>query len=439
MSRRLVFSPGAQPEVRQRGSVYQKGRKQADAWIATERAYGYFRVDVPGQVEQKEVRIALGFCRDRLAALLKLRDEMKAAGALDVEKLRERISPVVTFRSQAAWWLAEMRVGRIVNKKTRKPIRPRTIGGYATAATYLSGVLGDQPLASLDNPEARELVVRMRSEQADGERRFADKTICEYYKVFTQIIASAKDARANQVFPRKWDLAYITLPQVFVREQHRPTLERDEVETILSKVKRPIYAMVAALHCGASVRISELLALEIGKCISSDCTVLNIHQQRGLRGSVEPYPKTDSGFREIDLCPPLASMLREYVGSRKSGFLFCTASGKMLSIENLWRDGFETIIRDMGRKGVSFNSFRRFRESVLQASDCRELLINFWVGHADRDMGSRYANQLVRNAKFRAEWSARVGLGFDIPRQFSWGTGLICDTCDTKWNKVRAA
>lgn len=439
MSRRLVSSPGAEPEIRQRGSVYQKGRKQSDAWVRTDRAYGFFRVDVPGEPKQKDVRIALGFCRDRMSAMLKLREEMKSAGVLDVDKIQERISPATTLQQQAAWWIAEMRAGRIVNSKTRRQIRPSTIDGYAVAVSYLNCVLGDQSLASLDNPEAKELIAHMKSERVDDERRFSDKTISEYYKVFTQVIASAKDAKANEIFPRKWDLAYITLPKVSKREQHRPTLERDEIETILSKVKRPVYAMVAALLSGASMRISELLALEIGKCISSDFTVINIHQQRGKRGTVEPYPKTDSGFREIDLCPALASILREYVGDRKSGFLFCTKSGKMFSKENLWRDGFQTVVRDMGREGVCYNSFRRFRESVLQASDCRELLIDYWMGHSNDDMGSRYANQLVRNKMFRAEWSAKVGLGFDIPKTFAWGTGSVCDTCDTKLEKAVAA
>ena|SRR6267154_290811 len=72
------------------------------------------------------------------------------------------------------------------------------------------------------------------------EPRFSDKIICNYFKVFTQVIASAKDDKAKQVFPREWDLAYIALPMVCQREQHRPTLEPEEVESILSKCERSI-------------------------------------------------------------------------------------------------------------------------------------------------------------------------------------------------------
>jgi integrase len=426
MSRRIIVAAGnTKPEIRQRGSVYQKGRKQSDAWVPTERAYGYFRVDVPGQTKQGEVRPALGFCRDRMSAMLKLHRVMQEAGVLDVDKIRERITPVTTFESQATWWLAEIKAGRIVNKKTRKPIRPRTIDAYSTAVGYLNGMVREKPLASLDNPEAKELVARMKAETAEREPRFSDKTICNYFKVFTQVIASAKDDKAKQVFPREWDLAYIALPMVCQREQHRPTLEPEEVQSILSKCKRSIYRMVAALLAGTGIRISELVALEIGKHISADCSIISIGQQRGKWGGIESTPKTEAGFRDIDLCPHLAKMLRSYTGDRVSGFLFETEGGKMLSPEDLWRDGFAKIVREMGRKGVRFHAFRRFREAVLQASECRDLLIDYWMGHSNTQMGSRYAKQLVENRKFRGEWAEKVGLGFEIPKAVISEPGLI--------------
>jgi integrase len=132
------------------------------------------------------------------------------------------------------------------------------------------------------------------------------------------------------------------------------------------------------------------------------------------KDTLEP-PKTENGYRTIDLCEPLANALKTYIGKRKDGFLLQTKDGKMLSRQNLWRDGFATIARDMGLD-IGFNAFRRFRESVLQASECRDLLINFWMGHADKEMSSRYAKQLVQNRKFRQEWSAKVGLGFEVPK-----------------------
>jgi integrase len=188
---------------------------------------------------------------------------------------------------------------------------------------------------------------------------------------------------------------------------------------------RSIYKMVAALLAGAGIRISELLSLEIGKHVSADCAVITIRQQRGKWGGIESTPKSEAGFRDIDLCPQLAKMLRGYIGDRKSGFLFETETGEMLSPANLWRDGFAVIVRGMGREGVRFHAFRRFREAVLQASECRELLIDYWMGHSNTGMGSRYTKQLVQNRKFREEWTEKVGLGFEIPKSAISELGLI--------------
>jgi integrase len=76
----------------------------------------------------------------------------------------------------------------------------------------------------------------------------------------------------------------------------------------------------------------------------------------------------------IDLHSSLAKIMDEYIGDREEGFLFETDNGKMLSPETLFRDGFKTIFKKMGRAGVRFHAFRRFRESVLLASRCPSTL-----------------------------------------------------------------
>jgi integrase len=182
---------------------------------------------------------------------------------------------------------------------------------------------------------------------------------------------------------------------------------------LLSKIRRPLYKLAAVLLAGTGVRISELLALEIGKHISADCSVIKIVQQRGNRGTLEP-PKTKAAFRSLYLPAPLAEMLKDYIDSRKAGFLFETANGRMVTAGDLWRDGFRTVVKEMGLE-IRFHSFRRFRESVLQASECRQLVIDYWMGHENADMSSRHGKQLLSNKTFLAEWAEKVGLGFEIP------------------------
>lgn len=420
MSRRIIVSAGStEPEIRQRGYPYQKGRKKTDPWLPKERAYGFYRVDVPGQTKQKEVRVPLGFRRDRKSAELELHRLMQEAGVLDPEKIRERITPTRPFRTQAEWWIEEIKAGRIVNKKTREPIGERTIDYYSDAIAYLNGVVGDKPLAALDNPEARDLVVRMKREtKPDGLKRFGDagKTIVEYFRVFRCVIASARDDKLKPLYPREWNFEYIGLPRVNKRKQHRPTLSGDEMTHVVAKAKGR-YQMGTALLAGSDVRISELLALRIEKHTSDNRMTLFIRQQRSNKGNIIKLTlKTDAAYRDIDLCTELARMLDDYIGDRKEGFLFQTRSGRMLSPESFYRDGLKTIFKRMGRTRVRFNAFRRFRESVLLRSECRQVLIDYWMGHENPDMSARYGRQLLEDVKYRKEWAEKVGLGFDLPQ-----------------------
>jgi integrase len=75
---------------------------------------------------------------------------------------------------------------------------------------------------------------------------------------------------------------------------------------------------------------------------------------------------------------------------RNSGFLVQTENGTMLSPENFFRDGCESVLKEMGRTGVRFHAFRRFREAVLQKSEARQLLIDYWMGHENDGMSTRY-------------------------------------------------
>ena len=81
----------------------------------------------------------------------------------------------------------------------------------------------------------------------------------------------------------------------------------------------------------------------------------------------------------------------------------------------------------MGRTGVRFHAFRRFRESVLLASDARQILIDYWMGHENPDMSTRYGKQLVEDVKYRKQWAEKVGLGFELPPE----PGVNCATCAT--------
>jgi hypothetical protein len=279
------------PKLRQRGYVYQKGKKKGDEWNPTERAYGRYRIDVPRVHKQKEVRIALGYCRDELDAVLKLQEEMTKAGVRDLEKVRERISPTASFREQAAWWIAEMSAGRIVNTKKREVIDPNTINAYQNAVAYLNDQIGDMPLALIDNPQAKTLIIKMKSElRDDRQRRFSDKTIFEYFRVLRRVIASVLDENFNSIHHRSWNLAAIGLPRVNPKKQRRPTLTAKEMTTLLSKAEGQ-YQVFYFFCLVTGMRVSEAVAVEIDKHVESDAatwtSILTLQQSCVTSSAVE--------------------------------------------------------------------------------------------------------------------------------------------------------
>ena len=119
------------------------------------------------------------------------------------------------------------------------------------------------------------------------------------------------------------------------------------------------------------------------------------------------------------LAPALAALLKDFIGNRKSGFLFETVNGLPLSPRNITRDSLHPILKEMGRESAGFHPFRRFRESILQRSEARTLLIDYWMGHANGEMSGRYGKQLLENVMWRQECAAKVGLGFtlSIPKE----------------------
>jgi hypothetical protein len=80
----------------------------------------------------------------------------------------------------------------------------------------------------------------------------------------------------------------------------------------------------------------------------------------------------------------------------------------------------------MGRDqaGTLFNVFRRFREAVLQRSDARSILIDYWMGHSSASMGDRYGRQWVEDIEYRKDQVKKVGLGFELPQSLFGLRGL---------------
>jgi hypothetical protein len=95
--------------------------------------------------------------------------------------------------------------------------------------------------------------------------------------------------------------------------EHTPCFSA-ELMTGLAKWKKPHERMIFILCGAAGLRIGEALGIEIDKHIYPDFLALYIKQKV-----------------HHDLHPRIAELLKQFVGDRKTGFLFCTRQGKPVS------------------------------------------------------------------------------------------------------------
>jgi hypothetical protein len=124
--------------------------------------------------------------------------------------------------------------------------------------------------------------------------------------------------------------------------------------------------------------------------------------------------KTKQGERDVDLCTSLAAMLKEFIGTRTSGLLFCASSGRQVLQTDILLDSLHPILEKLNHVKGGFNIFRRFRITELKKSDCPDALQHFWSGHAPTHISERYT-KLLQDRDYRLRWAEKIGMGFELP------------------------
>jgi len=203
-------------------------------------------------------------------------------------------------------------------------------------------------------------------------------------------------------------------------KQNTPSFSA-EVLTGLARWKKPRERLIFILCGAAGLRIGEVLGIEIDKHISPDFLTLYI-KQKVRHGKVEQRLKTANGFRQVDLHPAIAGLLKQFVGDRKAGFLFCTRKEKPVSPTNIIRRHLHKALKQLkyvnpftGTHKAGNHAFRRFRNTYLRNyTDCPEGLYKYWMGHAGKDMSDLY-DKIKEDVAFRRKWAERCGFGFELP------------------------
>jgi UvrD-like helicase C-terminal domain len=147
------------------------------------------------------------------------------------------------------------------------------------------------------------------------------------------------------------------------------------------------------------------------------------HVKRRLWEGRVQTPKTVNSFRQVDLHPSVAAMLRDFIGDRKQGFLFRTRTGTPFLQSNFLRSSLYPILEELGIEKQGFHGFRRFRVTHLESSCVPPALVKYWTGHAKSSDGEIVRQTVTdkyikmgKDTKFRVDVAERIGLGFELPK-----------------------
>jgi integrase len=338
--------------------------------------------------------------------------EIIAASGADTEKHFNQVVVLqqfcVTFSQQAEKWFSE------AETRKRKPVASSTIQTWRGCLDkWLKPNLGNIPLSDVNNGVVKHLVALM----SDGG--LSPKSITNYVQILKAVVASAVNQEGEELYPRRWKPEFIDLPVVVKSKQNTPSFSTDVMSGLAKwRFRQP---QMLFILCGASgMRIGEALGLDIEKHISPDFRTVTI-EQKVRHCKVEYRVKTDSAKRKVDLHPSVATLLQEFVGERRTGFLFQSRNGKPLSSSNILRRHLHPALKELGYLNqitgtckAGSHAFRRFRNTFLKNhSSCPRGLYKYWLGHAATEMSDLY-DKVRHDVGFRREWAERCGIGFDL-------------------------
>lgn len=365
-----------------------------------------FRMDVPGQ--EKRAYLSRPICPISgpgsltKPERLKLRKQIIAASGADTEEHFNKVEAFnhgVTFRKQAEWWLSHAQT------RKRKPIKPATVLGFTSYLNkWLNPSLGDFPLSSVNNLVVKGLVTNMT------KAGVSPKMLGNVVQVVKMVVASAVNENGEQVYPRTWNHEFIDLPEV--KDQRQP-IHTSETMTAIANDSEGREQMLYILLGASGLRFGEAFGLEINKHISDDFSTLHI-RQNVWSGRVQLFLKTENGVRDIDLHPSIAAILKKFIGTRTSGFLFRSKNGFPLLQSNVLRLSLHPLLKRLQQPNSGAHAFRRFRATWLRKQHAPEDLIRFWLGHANKSVTDLYS-KLREDVAFRKKVAEEVGIGFELP------------------------
>jgi integrase len=284
----------------------------------------------------------------------------------------------ITVAKYLRWWLEQ--------HSAAKQLSPKTCESYKDIIErYLIRNLGALKLEELTTAHIQAFVT-------EANKGLSSRTV-EY--AVTILKTALKHAAKKHKFIRENPAEMVDMP-THRRHQFR-VLTGEEMHRLLTAAadmtEYPVFAM--AFYTG--MRRGEILGLR-WQDVNLDKGTAAVNQTlQPILGQglvIKDCPKTEAGFRIIDLTAGVVSMLRqveqkqaEYklaLGTdyKDRGLVFCLYDGRPLDPHNLSRR-FHALVKQQGLEGFRFHDTRHTHASLLLADGEQIHVVQQRLGHRD--------------------------------------------------------
>jgi len=337
----------------QAGTVVVKGK-----WWT-----GRYYEDVPGQLSRRRKSIPIGLKEDmtKPQARNKLRAMLQEMGINTAAHLERSLKPVQTFSEHADWWEKNIQVMHQPSSRN---------SGHYIIQKHLLPRFGEMPVDSITSTIVQEWIAEL---QEGGKLK--PKSIKNIWKVLRLILGKQR--------VKDWT---IRLPKNPMKEQRWFTVE--EMERI-SEAAWGQYKVIFQLARATGMRSGELFGLRVEDL---DLDKAIVHIRRSAWKHLEVTPKTDAGFRKVDIDAKTVNMLKDHLGDRKTGLVFPSRNNTHLVNRNINVDVLRVICKRLGIPNGGMHAFRHGRISELQMKGVPGDLILKWVGHVNLKITGGYTH-----------------------------------------------
>jgi integrase len=117
-----------------------------------------------------------------------------------------------------------------------------------------------------------------------------------------------------------------------------------------------------------------------------------VHIRRSTYRSQECDPKTDAGYRRVNVDSAAMAVVKKHIGDRTSGSVFQSRKGTPVVHSNVNRYVLKPICQKLGFPIATTHAWRHGRISILQQNRVPSDLIKEWVGHTSLKTTSGYTH-----------------------------------------------